>query len=722
MLRILILVGLLLAHGAALAEEKGPRIGLVLGGGGARGFAHIGVLQVLEENRIPVHAVAGTSMGAVVGSLYASGLGSADILQVSRDIDWATVFSDRIPRDQLTFRRKRDERDNLIRFRLAFDDNGVVLPPGLLRGQDLYLTLAEKLATARGVRDFDDLPIPFRAVAADITTGKAVVLEDGDIATAVFASMAVPGGLPPVERDGLLLVDGGIVDNVPVDVARAMGVDLVIVVDVGTPLLGREDIRSFVNVLDQLQLLLGRAEVERQLNSLGPQDILIRADIQGVSTTDFTNSENAIAQGREAGQAMIERLRAHSLDDVGWKRHLAARTDRQTGKLPTINFVEIQNNSDMPDRQIAEMITVTPGQPHDPQQMTRDLSTIFASGYFRSVRYEVQGLPGLGDGIVITANGDPSQRNFFQLGLTLATDFNRQNQFGIGFAYTDRNLGSSGIEWRTDARVGEDMLFQSTFYREFGRFLLESGPFWWRRDTLLFEDGVPILTVRTGELGFRFDAGVLFGRWGELRAGVSRSGLNLEAGLIPLPDDGKLEDMSWRIQFTADQIDNVMFPTKGVFGEVVLEDHVTALGGDLGYSRMFARVFLPMTRNRTTLILGQEIGTTLTEGGVILGDFRLGGFLRLSGLAPNEILGRHYLLSRAVVYHRLFDRSPIIDVPVYIGGSIEVGNAFASWDMPDLRTAGSLFISADTPLGPLSIGGGVTGEGQALYLILGRLF
>lgn len=718
----LLILLLALAGASAPGHAESPRIGLVLGGGGAKGFAHIGVLEVLEANRIPVHAIAGTSMGAVVGSLYASGLDAGRLIEVSREIDWANLFTDRIPRDRLSFRRKRDDRDNLIRFRLAFDDRGVVLPPGLLRGQDLYLTLAERLAPARGIHDFDDLPIPFRAVAADITNGKAVVLGSGDIATAVFASMSVPGALPPVEREGLLLVDGGIVDNVPVDVARAMGVDVVIVVDVGSPLLKREELTSFVNVLDQLQLLLGRAAVDRQLKSLGPRDVLIRPDIDGIAMTDFTESEAAIARGRAAAAAALDRLRPLALDEAAWAQHLRARSARAPAALPTIAFVRIENGSDVPDRQIAEMVTARPGQVHDPARMTRDLNNLFATGNFRAVRYTVESVPQLGDGIIISAIGDPSQRNFFQFGLTLATDFNRQNEFGIGVAYTDRSLGASGIEWRTDLRIGEDMLFNSTFYREFGRFLAEAGPFWSRRDTRLFVDGTPLLTVRTSELGFRLDGGILLGRWGEIRAGVTRSGLDLEAGPFPLPDKGKLEDLAWRIQFTADALDDVNYPRRGWFAEAVLEDHVEALGGGLGYSRFLGRLGVPLTSKRTTVVLGAELGSTLTEDSLILGDFRLGGFLRLSGLAPNELLGRHYLLGRAILYHRLFEKSPILDLPVYAGGSLELGNAFDRWSAPGLRPAGSLFLSADTPLGPLSFAGGATGQGQALYLVLGRLF
>lgn len=722
MFRPILLFALIALPGIARAADPAPRIGLVLGGGGARGFAHIGVLQVLEENRIPVHAVAGTSMGAVVGSLYASGRSAEGIEAVADEIDWANLFSDRIPRDRLTFRRKRDERDNLINFRIAFDDRGLVLPPGVLRGQDLYLTLAEKLAPARSVRDFDALPIPFRAVAADITTGRPVVLSSGDIATAVFASMAVPGGLPPVEREGVLLVDGGIVDNVPVDAAREMNVDVLIVVNVGTPLLTRDEIRSFVNVLDQVQLLLGRESVDRQLKSLSGRDVLIEPDLEGIGTTSFTEGEAAIAQGRAAALAVVDQLRALSLNEAAWAAHLAARAARAPAPLPNLAFVEIRNQSNFPDRQLNDLVTSRPGEPHDPQRMTRDLNNIFATGAFRGVRYEVKEVPGLGEGVVITATGDPSQDNFFQFGLTLSTDFDRQNEFGIGLAYTDRNLFGTGAEWRTDVRIGETMLVNSTLYREFGRWFVEVGPYWFRRDTLLYDEGAPVLSVRAGELGLRLDGGLLFGYWGELRLGVTRSGIDLDAPPFDLPDDGKLEDMAWRIQFTADRLDNLNYPTRGLFAEAILEDHVQALGGELDYTRLTSRFYMPLTWGRNTLILGAKAGATLAGENFVVGDYRLGGFLNLSGLAPSQLLGRHVLLGQAIAYRRLFEKSPIIDLPLYAGASFELGNAFDDWGRIGLRPAGSLFLSADTPLGPLSIAGGVTGEGQSLYLILGRLF
>lgn len=710
------------------ASAQAPRIGLVLGGGGARGFAHVGVLQVLEENRIPVHAIAGTSMGAVVGSLYAQGKSASELTAITAEIPWTTVFDDSIPRDRLSYRRKRDERDVLIDFRISFDDKGLVLPKGVLRGQDLFLTLAEYLAPARSTEDFDQLAIPFRAVATDIETGTAVVLGTGDIATAVFASMAVPGGLPPVERDGKLLVDGFVADNVPVDVTRTMGADRLIVVDVGTPLRTRDRLTSFVSVLDQMQLLLGRDSVERQIRSLSPQDVLIRPDQPDIGSTSFERGADGIAAGRAAALAMLPQLKAYSLSEEAWKAHLAARDARAPRYAPTIEFVKIENRSDIPDAQIDKLVTAKPGQPLDARQMTKDLQEVYALGGFRAVRYGVgttEGLPG--EGVTILAEGDPTLANWLQFGLGISTDFNRNSALRIGLAYTDRNFLGTGAEWRTDVRVGTNLLFETGLYKESGQFFTEITPYWSRVDTVLYLDGDALAEVRDARFGARLDAGKLFDKWGELRLGVNWAAVDLDT-TVGAPIIGSIEgltDASLRAQFTADTLDDIGFPTKGLFTRVGFTQHVKVLGGDLDYGAFDAELWQAITWGRNTILLSGEVGLTTDGDGRSLGDFRLGGFLNLSGLEPEELIGRHKLLGRAVFYHRVSEQAPIVNLPLYFGGSLEVGNTFTSLDdvsFGSLRTAGSLFVAADTPLGPFIIAGGLARGNGALYLILGRIF
>ena len=714
-----------------------PRIGLVLGGGGARGFAHVGVLQVLEENRIPVDAVAGTSMGAVVGSLYAQGKTPAQLKVITQEIPWTTIFNDSIPRDRLSFRRKRDERDVLIDYRISFDDRGLVLPKGVLRGQDLFLTLAEYLAPARSQEDFDHLAIPFRAVASDIETGEAVIMGSGDIATAVFASMSVPGGLPPVERNGKLLVDGAIADNVPVDAVRSMGVDHLIVVDVGTPLLPRDRITSFVSVLNQMQLLLGRESVQRQIGSMAPTDVLIRPDQPDVSTTAFDRSVDGIAAGRAAALAALDQLKKYQLSEADWQAHIAARQARAPRNAPVVEFVKIDNRSEASTRQIEALVHQKPGQPLDARQMTEDLQDIYAMGGFRAVRYGIgPSSEKPGEGVTITADGDPTAANWLQVGLGISTDFNRDSKIRLGLGYTDRNFLGTGLEWRTDVRVGSDLLFASGFYAEFGRagslpgesgrFFAEITPYWSRTDTVLYEEADALAEVRDARVGLNLDGGFLFGNKAELRLGVGYAAVELQTLIgLPLMEDSRIQDAHWRATITWDTLDQLNFPTSGYYGRVGIVDHVGVLGGDLSYAMVTGEMWKPISWGRNTVLLSGEFGFTSDGDGRSLGDFRLGGFLNLSGLDPDQLLGRHKLLGRAVFYHRLSEEAPIVNVPIYFGGSLEVGNA---WDrtkdisLGALRPAGSLFAGVDTPLGPFIIAGGLTRGNGALYLVLGRIF
>jgi NTE family protein len=669
------------AQGSPPAEA--PRIGLVLGGGGARGFAHIGVLQVMEENRIPVHAVSGTSMGAVVGSLYAQGKSAPEITQIAQDIPWRTIFNDTIPRDRLSYRRKRDERDVLINFRIAFDDRGLVLPKGVLRGQDLFLTLAEQLAPARSVTDFDRLAIPFRAVATDIETGQAVVMGSGDIATAVFASMSVPGGLPPVERDGKLLVDGFIADNVPVEVARSMGVNRLIVVDVGTPLQTRDQITSFVSVLNQMQLLLGRESIERQLASLSPADVLILPEQPDISSTAFERSEAGIAAGRAAALAVLDKLKRYQLSEEAWAQHKAAQAARAPRNAPKVEFVKVENRSAIASRTIEAMVTQKPGEPLDAPKMTKDLQDIYALGGFRAVRYGIgPSDQNPGEGVSILAEGDPTSANWLQFGIGLATDFNLNSVLRIGFAYTDRNFLGTGAEWRSDVRVGTNLLFETGLYNEWGRVFGEITPYWSRTDTVLYIDDEALAQVRDARLGLRLDTGLLFGKWGELRLGVNWATVDLDTlvGAPLLGDLDGLQDATWRVQFSADTLDNVSFPTKGLIGRIAYTDHVKLLGGDLTYSTIEGEFWKATSFGRNTFLLSGEFGITGEGDGRSLGDFRLGGFLNLSGLEPDQLIGRHKLLARGVFYHRLSEQAPIVNLPLYLGGSLEIGNA---WDALD---------------------------------------
>src|SRR5215472_14190933 len=292
-----------------------PRIGLVLSGGGARGTAHIGVLKVLEQMHVPIDAIAGTSMGAVVGGLYASGLSARDIEKIMTSINWQDAFRDRPPREDLDLRRKQEDETFLVKYHLGVRDGHIVVPKGLIQGQKLTETLRRLTLPVARMSDFDELPTPFRAVATDLESGDSVVMGSGDLTSAMRASLSAPGVFAPVEREGRLLVDGGVADNLPVDIARSMGVDVLIVVDVGSPLVPRQELTSAPVISNQMLSILIKRNAQAQLAALGSRDILIRPELGNASAFDFGNVARVIGVGEKAARGSAAQLQARAVSE-----------------------------------------------------------------------------------------------------------------------------------------------------------------------------------------------------------------------------------------------------------------------------------------------------------------------------------------------------------------------------------------------------------------------
>lgn len=712
----------------AFAAQNRPRIGLVLGGGGAKGFAHIGVIEELERRRIPVDAIAGTSMGAVVGSLYAGGHDAREIRAIADGIDWIDIFNDNPGRDRLSFRRKREVREELLDARLGIDKGKPVLPKGVLGGQKLFATLQELLAPWRATEDFDRLPIPFRAVATDIVSGEHVVMDKGNLSTAVLASMSVPAGFPPVTREGRLLVDGSISDNLPVDVARAMGVDVVIVVDVGQqPLNTPDKINTAVDVFAQMQLLLGWEAIKRQRASVQGRDVLIEPDITGLSTTSFNRGTEAIDRGRAAAQARAAGLDALSVSESEWTAYLAQRRARSNPEPIRIAEVEIRNGSKLPDAQLDALVTTRPGDLLDGTRMRGDVDRIYALDAFERVDYRIDLAPGR-NRLVIDAQANRGSDRYFLGGMVLGSNFGRNGTVDLALGYTDRNFLGTGAEWRGFARMGTDLLFDVSLYKQFGSLFVEPIAYYGRATRRIVQQGSVETdnNIAASYAGAGLDGGLVFGNWGELRAGVRFGGLNAEDDEIALRfGSGWRRDVDLRIGFTIDTLDAVTFPTRGMVAQVQVVDHVGALGGQFGRNSLSARIDKPISWGRDTLILGARVGFTGNSDTELLGDFGLGGLFNLSGLERGSLIGQELVFGRAVFYHRMSQRAPIFDLPVYIGGSLEAGNIFANSGeiaLSRFRTAASAFIAADTPIGPFWLAYGNSDGTSSVYLVLGRVF
>src|ERR1700682_6436314 len=341
-----------------------PRICVVLSGGGARGIAHIGVLKVLEDLKVPIDCIAGTSMGAVVGGLYASGMSAGEIESTMRSVDWQEAFRDTPPRRDLAFRRKQDDQNFLVRLPLGLKHGQILLPKGFIQGQKLQETLRQLTLQFNDSTDFDNLPTTFRAVATDLESGNAVLMEKGDLAIAMRASMSAPGVFAPVELICRLLVDGGLAENLPINVARAMHADILIVSDVSFPLQPRAALDSALSISNQMLAILVRKDADRQRASLGASDILVEPNLGPAAATDFTAPVHIIAGGEAAAREATSALSAYSVGDTVYRDYLARRATREPGR-PIIQFVRVDDQSKRYEKTIVAEMQPLLGTPLD---------------------------------------------------------------------------------------------------------------------------------------------------------------------------------------------------------------------------------------------------------------------------------------------------------------------------------------------------------------------
>jgi len=450
----------------ATSHAERPRIGLVLGGGGARGAAHIGVLKELERHRVPIDAIAGTSMGAIVGGLYASGMSPAEIEEIVASFDWADAMSDKPARKDLSFRRKQDDIRYPINLELGFRDSELLLPMGMIQGQKLDLILRELTIDVSHISNFDDLPIPFRAVATDVETGEAHVMGQGDLARSIRASMSVPAVFAPTEVDGHLLVDGGIAANLPVDVLRKMGVDIIIAVDVEFPLYSGEELNSALAISEQILTILMRRETVRQIETLSDQDILIRPELGIFASSDFGKIMETIEPGEIAAREVAERLSHLSVDEQQFSDHLAQRA-----ASPAIDdrlaFVRVTHDGRLSPGLLESRLDVAAGDRIDTDQLAYDAELLYGLNLYEQVSYQLVEEKGE-TGVEFRARSKSWGPNLLKFAVTLENDFEGSTAFNIGTRLTKIGINTRGAEWRTDFQLGTDPLLVSEFYQPLG--------------------------------------------------------------------------------------------------------------------------------------------------------------------------------------------------------------------------------------------------------------
>lgn len=727
MLKVSLLAILLLCSAAVAAADSAPRVGLVLSGGGARGAAHIGVLKVLEEQRIPVHAIAGTSMGAVVGGLYASGLSAAEIATLIDSEEWRAGFTEPAPRDRLSFRRKSEDQNFLVKFPLGIKSGSFRLPKALVSGQRVSQVLRRVTFPVARLDAFDQLPISFRAVATDLETGDPVVLSGGDLVDAMRASLAAPGVFAPVEIDGRLLVDGGLANNLPVDVAQAMGVDVLIVVDVGFPLRKRDTLDSVTTISNQMLSILIRRGSDMQRARLGASDILISPDLGEASSFDFAIIPQATDLGESAARAALSRLSTLASTADRYDAWVAARAAARQ-QTPQIASVRVAESAVRYQRLIEGRFAAAD---LDVNGIDAAVSTLFGRGNFESVDYRVRGEAG--DTLEVAARRNSWGPNYVRFGLSLQDDFNGNSNYNAAARFVLADIGPLAAEWVWDAQVGVEPRIATEAHIPFG----DEARWFWMPQARFELSNVPLVRsgeriaeyrLRTSEYGL--DVGRELSNWGEARAGVRRETgrARLRLGDPSLASSDEFDVREYFGRFSIDTLDDRNFPRRGHYLVTEWRGERTGLGSDRNADVVTLDWLAARSRGRDTVALWTSFGTQVNSAeDNVRSLFPLGGFLNLSGIAPETLSGRHFAIARALYYRQIGRGGEgFLNVPAYAGLSLEVGNVWDNRSDISLGSSlkqGSLFFGFDTLFGPVYIGTGFGEDSDSnFYLFLGRTF
>ena len=707
----------------AVADTAGrPCIGLVLGGGGARGAAHIGVLRVLERERVPICRIAGTSMGAIVGALYASGMRADEIEKILTSVDWRELFSDEPDRALLPMRRKDAQLNYRAELDVGWREGGAVLPYGAVQGQRLGLFLRRMLLPVSGIRRFDELPIPFRAVAADIVTGEAVVFRTGDLAYVVRASMAVPAVFSPIEINGRLLVDGGIVDNVPIGLVRRMGADVVIAVDVGSPLMQRDTLRNPLAVAYQMVSVLINKNAAESVATLGPDDLLLNPPLGSFSSGDFANAPSVIDAGVQAAEAALAKLRTMALPEAQWVAWQQAHSLRQR-EITTIEFVEVEESRTRTAALVRKRSAFLKGEAFDPDAVDAAVQSLYAEGTYQRIGWRLLERDGQ-TGIALDPYDKAWGPSYAGFGLQISDDFNGRSDYQLTVELLRTGLSSEGDELRLLGRLGRVTELSADWFAPFDtdrRFALGLDVGYRAQNEPITLAGLQSASDRLTRttLGARFALQV-DPRW-SLEAGLRRSvyeGRQL-VGSGPL-DELQQQATAVGLRYAWDTLDSLSFPRRGARTVWTVDRYGPWLGGEGSGWVSRLRSDAAFSTSDHHLLVGGRWSTLSDQPPTLAGFSTLGGFLNLSGAVERSRAAPRLAYGRAVYYYRLGDSTALLSVPTYVGFSAELGQAWnvgQSFRFGEATRAGSVFVGVSSPFGPILFGYGRNSDAEDSWML-----
>jgi len=718
-----------------LHAESRPKIGLVLSGGGAKGAAHIGVLKVIEKHNIPIDYVVGTSIGAYVGGLYALGYSVNEIEDTMLNLPWEQSYSDYIPRTFLSFENKNLRDKYNVPMRIGIRDGKLKSSNGFLLGQSADSLLKLSTNVVAKFESFDHLAIPYRAIASDLVTAKMVVINKGSITKAMRASAAVPGVVEPVTIDGRLLVDGGIANNLPIDVIKAMGADIVIAVDIGSALFPKENINSTFDVFNQLSTIITNNTTQAQMRYLSTRDILIRPKIDYLSTTDFSIMAQALELGE---QAALQSETALNLLGISEQEYSIYQQEKKQKSLTWFNTftqpitsIEYQNNSTVSKAIIEEKLAINIGDVVSKAQLQSAIERVYSLNKFEYVDAEFLDLAE-GRKLIITTRAQSWGPNYLHLGFKLESDFKQGSIIDIDLAYILNDVTPYGGMWINEIKLGWESLLATEFYQPlsenqhyFARTRIQYSQDKWEAT----EDRVELINKSyLAKLGVGFDY---------FNDGVIEFGFLGETGKLAFENhQGQsldYESYGGYLSFNYDSLNSINFPTYGnklSFNMFWRNDRYQEVD-DIGPKDTSLEIQLDwrgaFTVNNHSFVGITSFATVNNDSDFTVHVTELGGFLNLSGYQKDALIGAHKVFA-AIVYQydlgrELFGKASL---PLYLGTSFETGNVWQlseSIEIDDMVRSGSLYLGTDTDFGPAVFGFGFASGGEnTVFLSLGKNF
>jgi NTE family protein len=698
---------------------------LVLAGGGAKGGAHVGVLKVLEELHVPVDCIAGTSMGALVGGGYASGIPAADLEKFVTTIDWKRVVGNQGRRELETIEEKRTGATYSNDFEFGVTEEGVTTPSGLVATSNIEDLLRGYVANARLETNFDRLPIPYRAVATDMVSGRMVVLDKGDLSTAMRASMAIPGAFSPVTIEDQVLADGGLVRNIPIDVARDLCGDVVIVVNLVEPAAEPRKLRSAAQLLNRTMDVMIEANETLQLQSLRANDVRIDVLMGSIGTADFERTPETIPLGEAAARAKAEALAQLAVPApqyAAWRRSVTA-SQEITARLADVRFEGLKNVN---PEYLARTSSVSAGDNVDTAAISREAQRMSALRDFDSVGYRLDG-----ERDAPTLTWLPREKNWGPNYLNVDFGMYASEDGDLTFTLYGRHVrswvNSLGAEWRNEAQVGGQTLFSTSFFQPLDpahRFFVEPKVLYSRSLEDLFFKDERIARYSFGDLGGTVDFGVNVGPYAQARVGYVYSHRDVKVDIgSPLMPENEVVDAGILLSAAYDSRDTAFSPTRGIAAALEYMNSDESLGSERSWERVELGLGLALPFRGDvlwmTLAGGSDLGSDLPPDRT----FALGG----PGSFPGLEVGEHRVLDYWTIgtsyLWKLQDISTIRNRALYLGARVAAGEINDVFDdgVPAGIYGGSIFLTGRTVVGPLTIGiGGTSTDSWSLWVSVGR--